>query len=284
MVKTIQINTHSSNLNLTGISIMCKYCGTDNYRKIYECHFGSIPLDENNRKYEIHHIDGNRLNNTIENLQCLSIQEHYNIHFKQKDFRACVLIARKMKLSPEIISELTKEANQEKVKLGIHPFQKRADGTSLSGDKVANGTHHFLTRSDGTNINTDRITNGTHHLMRRDDGTSHATDKIAAGTHNFQTRTDGTNLQDDRVANGTHPFQKRNDGTSLQTDRVNNKTHNFLKNADGISLQTARIAAGTHPSQLKWICPNCGKNGKGASSYSQHLKKYCKFKSKINVQ
>ena len=61
---------------------MSIYTG-NNYRKIYESHFGPIPKDDQERSYEIHHIDGNRKNNDPSNLQCLTIQEHYNIHFNQ---------------------------------------------------------------------------------------------------------------------------------------------------------------------------------------------------------
>ena len=45
------------------------------YRKIYEQHYGAIP-----KGYHIHHIDGNPLNNAIENLQCLSAKDHEKIH------------------------------------------------------------------------------------------------------------------------------------------------------------------------------------------------------------
>lgn len=56
------------------------------YRKIYEQTFGPIPVDSSGRTYEIHHIDGNHLNNDIENLKAMTIQEHYDIHNAQGDF------------------------------------------------------------------------------------------------------------------------------------------------------------------------------------------------------
>jgi hypothetical protein len=46
-----------------------------NYRKIYESHHGKIP-----KGYHIHHIDGNPFNNEISNLQCVSPEEHAEIH------------------------------------------------------------------------------------------------------------------------------------------------------------------------------------------------------------
>lgn len=54
-----------------------------NYRQIWEKTYGPIPTDDTGRKYEIHHIDGNKKNNSIENLKCISIEEHYKIHLNQ---------------------------------------------------------------------------------------------------------------------------------------------------------------------------------------------------------
>ena len=52
-----------------------------NYRKIWE--------DHNSQKippgYHIHHIDGNKDNNNPENLQCLSAEEHWMVHYLQGD-------------------------------------------------------------------------------------------------------------------------------------------------------------------------------------------------------
>jgi len=68
---------------------MCIYCGTTNYRAIFENHYGPIPSEENGRTYDIHHIDGNRKNNDPSNLKAVTIQEHYDIHFSQKDKHSC---------------------------------------------------------------------------------------------------------------------------------------------------------------------------------------------------
>jgi hypothetical protein len=74
---------------------------TANYRKIYEEHYGPIPTDSSNRTYDIHHIDGNRQNNDPSNLIALSVQAHYDIHYAQGDYGACLKIKRDMKLSKE---------------------------------------------------------------------------------------------------------------------------------------------------------------------------------------
>lgn len=146
---------------------MCIYCGTTRYTKIYENHNGPIPREVNGRSYEIHHIDGNHRNNSPENLTCLTIQEHYDIHYSQGDYGACFLLAQKMSLSPEVISELNKKQNAK---------------------RIQNGTHNLLKRKDGSSHATDRVNSGTHPWIKRPDGSSHATDQVRNGTHPFQSK------------------------------------------------------------------------------------------------
>lgn len=57
-----------------------------NYRRKWEIHHKTkIP-----HGYEIHHIDGDHSNNHIDNLECLSVREHYERHLSQGD--ACVIL------------------------------------------------------------------------------------------------------------------------------------------------------------------------------------------------
>ena len=81
------------------------------HRKIYETFIGPIPKDEDGRSYEIHHIDGNHNNNEISNLLCVSIKEHYEIHKSQGDYKACLIMSQRMKVSPEEKSYLAKLSN-----------------------------------------------------------------------------------------------------------------------------------------------------------------------------
>lgn len=70
---------------------------TSFYRKLWIKHYGSIPVDEYGVSYEIHHIDGDRTNNVLSNLQCLSIVDHFKIHLAQGDYQAALLISEKIK-------------------------------------------------------------------------------------------------------------------------------------------------------------------------------------------
>ncbi len=90
------------------------------YRDVYERHHGKIPIDENGRTYDIHHIDGDRTNNSIENLVALSIHEHYMIHYNQQDWGACLLISRDMVMSSEERSILSTKNNNQRVLNGTH--------------------------------------------------------------------------------------------------------------------------------------------------------------------
>lgn len=104
---------------------MCIYCNTNNYRKIYENHIGPIPKEENGRTYEIHHVDGNRKNNDPTNLKCVSIQEHYSIHYSQGDWAACLLIANRINLTYKERCEIAKLAAKTRTENGTHPSSKR---------------------------------------------------------------------------------------------------------------------------------------------------------------
>ena len=74
-----------------------------NYRKLWESTYGDIPKDDKGRSYEIHHKDGNRNNNELSNLMCVSLDEHYEIHSRQyietgnmKDLAAARYLAGKL--------------------------------------------------------------------------------------------------------------------------------------------------------------------------------------------
>jgi hypothetical protein len=115
------------------------------YQKVYKYHYGEVPIDEQGRKYDIHHLDGNHKNNDPSNLKAVSIQEHYDIHYSQGDWAACHRISGRMNLSPEEISFLAKKRNEMLVKEGRHNWQ--GDGSiqrELNRKRIEDGTHNFL--------------------------------------------------------------------------------------------------------------------------------------------
>jgi len=86
---------------------------TKKHRKIYEQYHG-IKIPEG---MEIHHIDGIHTNNDINNLKLVTWQEHYDIHYSQGDWAACLLISGRHAIPPEERSKLASlaatKANKE---------------------------------------------------------------------------------------------------------------------------------------------------------------------------
>lgn len=118
---------------------MSTYRTKNNYRAIYERAYG--PILEG---YEIHHIDGNHNNNDISNLIAVTMQEHYDIHFRQEDYNACMLIAHRMQKGSNFLKELSKK----RVENGTHNFLggeiQRQTSSKLRRKEVEEGRHHFV--------------------------------------------------------------------------------------------------------------------------------------------
>jgi hypothetical protein len=117
-----------------------------NYRRIWEKVNGAIPVDEQGRKYEIHHLDGNRENNSLSNLTCVSVLEHYQLHLEKGDYGAAYRIAQRMELDPQIKSELASAANTQRINKGTHPFldpEVRKKIATNIARRVEEGTHQF---------------------------------------------------------------------------------------------------------------------------------------------
>lgn len=91
-----------------------------NYRKLYENKHGTIPSG-----FHIHHIDGNHSNNHIDNLQCVSAQEHYDIHYSQGDYGACwaMVTTGHLSISPEERAFISSQTQKDLSSKGKHPFQ-----------------------------------------------------------------------------------------------------------------------------------------------------------------
>jgi hypothetical protein len=142
---------------------MCIYCGTNHYRKIYQNHFGPIPKDEIGKTYDIHHVDNDHLNNP-NNLKAITIQEHYEIHLAQGDYKVCHAIGLHIKLPPGKMSELAKFNALARITNGTHSFV--INNNELTNNRVKNGTHNFLDGELSRKTNRNRINNGTHQFIQ----------------------------------------------------------------------------------------------------------------------
>ena len=147
-----------------------------NHREVYKDHYGEIPRDIDGRSYDIHHIDGDHTNNNPTNLQAVTVQEHYNIHYAQGDYNACFKMAWRMSVSPEELSELARRSALQRVANGTHPW---AGDNGVSRRKSRDGTHHWFGENNPSVI---RTKNGTNNLL----GPSSNLKRLAEGRHPSQ--------------------------------------------------------------------------------------------------
>lgn len=89
------------------------------YRQIYEKEYGKL-----NKGLEIHHIDGNRKNNLLSNLQALTIEEHLQIHLDQHDWGAVQAILMRIKNPNLNISDIARKTQNKLLNEQKHNFQK----------------------------------------------------------------------------------------------------------------------------------------------------------------
>ena len=183
---------------------MCIYCKTTRHRKIYENHIGPVPKEPNGRTYDIHHMDGNHSNNSIENLNAVTIQEHYDIHYSQGDWGACSAMSIRMGISSEDISRLASLATQKRVDNGTHPFLGGEIQRKSNQERLADGSHHLL----GGRIQQKQVEEGKHHFLDKEKARERALKQVADGIHNFLNKENARERNIKRLAAGTHPFQK----------------------------------------------------------------------------
>jgi hypothetical protein len=117
--------------------VVSRYLYYMNYRKLWESIHGTIPKDSSGRTFDIHHIDGNRKNNSIDNLICLSLEDHYKIHLKQfeeikseKEFRSLIFLSSRINKS---VNELTGWTVSQETKYKI---SKTLTGTKRPEDVI----------------------------------------------------------------------------------------------------------------------------------------------------
>jgi HNH endonuclease len=168
------------------------------HRKIYEQYNGPIPHEDNGRSYEIHHLDGNPDNNSPDNLVALTLREHYEIHKSQGDWGAAWLLSKKLKLSPEELSDIAKKSVRKQLAENNHPFQSGELQRQTQLKMVKNGTHNF---AGGANARK-RVADGTHHLLSGEIQRKAMRKRVADGTHNFS-----KDFVKHMLEQGKHPSQ-----------------------------------------------------------------------------
>lgn len=231
------------------------------YRKIWIEHFGEIPKDEYGITYEIHHKDRDRSNNDITNLMCVSLKEHFYIHFNAKEYAAAFGIMIRMKCIDDL------------------PIGKK-ELASLAAKTLPDGKKAFL-RPDVRKKNLDsireRINNGTFHLQSGEIQSRTNKRLVSEGKHNFQTeesreRVRATNRR--MLKNGTHPFLDSKMKSEQQLKLVLSGKHHLLSGEIQSRTNRRLVSEGRHVFQLDRICKFCNKIGKGFGFHSKH-NEYC---------
>jgi len=196
------------------------------YRNIWEAANGPIPYDADGRRMEIHHIDGKRSNNSLENLQLVTIQEHYDIHYSQGDWGACQSIVNRMKISTQEKSKLCSELANKRVAAGTHHFQDpefiRADSARKSKNRRGEN-HPLFGKKMSKEVTTKQsiahrklVEQGLHHLQQEDHKVRMRTKALAeieSGTHVFQqveTKQKIKAIQTKLIEENKHPFNSIN--------------------------------------------------------------------------
>lgn len=163
-----------------------------------------IPKDQSGRTYDIHHIDGDRTNNHITNLQAVSIEEHYDIHYQQGDWAACHRIAARMNLPSEVLSELARRLALKRIEDGTHHFLGAKNPVH---QRVADGTHHLQGGAIQKRNNTKRIFEGTHHFLGGEISRRVQQQLIESGKHHFLSGDISRSTYARLSAEGTHVTQ-----------------------------------------------------------------------------
>lgn len=201
------------------------------YRKIYETFYGSIPKDEEGRSYDIHHINGDKTNNSIFNLIALSIQDHYDVHYIQGDYGACYRIAKRLKLSPKEISDIGRLTAQKRIDQGTHPWQNKEKQKARAQEKVRNGTCSFLNPEIGKKGSRVQIERGTHPFLGGELQRKTQIKRVEQGINGFC----GSSMNDKMLREGKHPSQQKktcpkcNKTMSIANFRKWNHGENCLK-------------------------------------------------------
>lgn len=156
------------------------------YRQIYKEHHGPIPFEPDGRSYEIHHRDGNHANNAPNNLMAVSIQEHYDIHYAQKDYGACYYIAQRMYKSSEELSKLARISNLIRVNNGTHNFLDGTASSTSARKRLMEGTHQFANSEFQSAITQKRVKDGTHNFLGGKIQSETQKRLVTEGKHSFQ--------------------------------------------------------------------------------------------------
>lgn len=113
--------------------VKCNRPKGSKHRKIWTAGHGKIPRDERGVSFDIHHKDGDPFNNSLENLEALSVHDHYQRHFKQGDYLAAWLISLRLDLDERDYREIGKRISESQRGRVLSEDWKRKISEALTG-------------------------------------------------------------------------------------------------------------------------------------------------------
>ena len=212
-----------------------------NYRKIWEAHHGPIPVDELGRSYDIHHKDGNRNNNSIDNLQCVSIEEHYKIHLEQKDYFAAKLVGYR---AGKELSELKGYKHSEKTKEQIRQKLKGRKRKPETLKKISEKLKGKPCTSESIEARRQGIKSYYQEVDKEE--LEKRWVKISEA-HKGKVVSEGTKEKLGRVS------AKLTDEQALEVHRLANLGHSYAKIAEEFKISKAQISALKNKKSYKWL-------------------------------
>jgi HNH endonuclease/NUMOD3 motif len=105
-------------------------------RRIWAKHNGPIPIDESGVTFDIHHRDGDWHNNSPDNLQALSVLDHYRVHFAQGDWAAAWYISKRLMLTPSDYEQIRGKISAALKGRVMSPEWRARISKALSGRKA----------------------------------------------------------------------------------------------------------------------------------------------------
>lgn len=160
--------------------------------------------------FHIHHIDGNRSNNELSNLMCVSPMEHFLIHLEKEEYMSAFAIYIKYLSGEE--------------KNGYEYLPKIAAKTRNNSNV---GFNNPKTYEKVFNSQKERIKNGTFHLQDGSIQRESNKKRVELGIHNFQSKENKERIKsrnDEMLKNKTHPFLKPKNRSDWA---IKNKTCEF---------------------------------------------------------
>lgn len=178
------------------------------HRRIYEKHHKR----KIKQGYHIHHIDGNPKNNSIDNLLEVSPIEHFNIHYSQKDWAACMLLAHAASVDTKTLHDVQHHHGLLCVekRLGIH--NSLYDRSSQARINWINNPPGRKPVTDGNSVIKLKTEEEVDVFLQENVGWRRGVpDNHKAGLKQSKRRIDSVEsiaLAQKRLANGNHNFTK----------------------------------------------------------------------------